>query len=1558
MNSLFSTDDVLFVMQSSDLDLYVKADRLIYFFHTESRLPGSNWSRMDMVLENANLNTEIIAEDTCRYYEYYYSGNSGFRVGAYTKINIRNIYHQIDWVLYVKNDSLKYDFIVHPGGNPDDIKLIYNWSDSPVLQSDGSMVISNASAIITEGKPTAFQGNNNIMCSWFTGTGNKAGFDIGSYDRSEKLIIDPVIVWSTFYGAPGQENATSVYADADGVYVTGISNNNALPVYDPGAGAYFQGIYGGGDIDAYILRFTSEGERLWATYYGGSADEGNLVITGNSTSIYIAGNTGSFNLPVFDPMNGAYFQVNAGSVLEPDAFIAQFSKDGMLKWASYLGGDKEDYCKSINATDLGLLVCLQTASTDIQLFDPGGGAYFQPSPAGGRDAYFASFSSDGILEWATYFGGTGNEDGFPFGKYAGQNIVITGTTNSTNLPVTNPGSPAFFQANNQGTTDAFILKFDSNKILQWCTYFGGPGADTATAIECRDNSFYISGFTTSPAIPLFDPGIGAFFEASYSGNGDSYIGEFDLSGEQIWTSYLGGNQTDKITTLWADSLYLWIGGTTRSDNMPVTPVSSLSYYQSSNAGLEDGFIVKNQRDNRSNQWLTYFGAGGSDMLNSLCSDGSYIYFCGGSNSSGLPVLNPGAPAYFQNYNGAMDAFITRMQICFQPVMQFTASSSSLCTGDDVDITVSGADSYFWINGGYTSSSVNYTPLVSTDYGVIGYNNEGCSDTAWFHVDVNGYPVVSISGTSEICNGDTLSLTATGADQYLWQPGSYFGNPLFATPSISTDYIAYGTDVNGCTSTDTFHVDVKPSPNLSIDSPGPVCPGDTVTLTAHGAEFYLWLPGNTTDSTVTIMADSTTIVSVTGTLSNGCSSSLPFTQTVIPLPVVQFSGPSSICDGDNLNITASGASGYYWLTGGYTIPSVQYSPDSASDYGVIGYNSIGCSDTAWFHIEINDLPVITASGPADMCSGDQITLTATGGSQYTWMPGSLNDSVVNVSPAVSAEYVVQGTDTNGCSNFDTLQVVVNPLPQLTIDAPGIVCPGDTVVLAAHGAESYLWTPGGFTDSILTFIADSSFSILLTGYLSTGCFSSLPYYQPVAVVPELEIEGDTLVCPGDEAELIASGAPGLTWMPWNIQGDTLAFIVDSSTTGYVYGTTAGGCNAELPFTVVMKDPPDVNIFWDTLVCPGGSVTFFASGADSYYWPVNGSTDSVISLIIQYESDISVVGYNGCYDTTIVTVTVLPLPSLGYFPAANLCGIDSVLVTATGAETFYWITQDIVSPSAFCLTNQTYLVAGTDTNNCTDTLDIMVVSSDPFEMEIFGDTLLCMGDSAKLTTTSVDSVWWYNDSHESSITIGPDTFITVWALGFKEYCQDTGYLDIYVVENPYVFITDDTIYYNGSDIQLFASGDCGSYQWTHGDILDNDTIYNPVMISNIENPVMLFVTLTDENDCTDKDSVSILLLCPQFFIPEAFSPNGDGINDEFKIYGDCLGLVYGIQMYIYNRQGQVVFWGFDDTAPVDFSWDGTYKGMELNNDVFSYDILILTMLGAEPYESHIRGSVVLMK
>jgi len=611
--------DIIFSTKAPGLNLFFKKDGVSYVIYskTEEELNSSegfdlkdrlnkkdsspvNYARVDLELVGGNIDrSKIVFEDELPGYVNYYlpSCPEGItNLKSYRVVRVRDVYPGIDWVFrYDADGNLHHEFVIKPEGNPDEIKLRVKWADVKLNDDGSEIILSTPVGDVLDGSIYAYEGDRRVKVNYVFDDGLLA-YDVRGWNRNENLVIDPPLA------------------------------------------------------------------RLWATYYGGnSEDNAYSVATDPQGNVYVVGGTYSTDFPVYNPGGGAYYQGNnAGGFC--DAFILKFNSSGVRLWATYYGGDSSDLAYSVATDPQGnVYVVGLTYSTNFPVYNPGGGAYYQGSIAGYYDAFILKFNSSGVRLWATYYGGGSDDEAFSVATDPQGNVYVVGGTLSTDFPVYNPGGGAYYQGNKAGDWDAFILKFNSSGVRLWATYYGGSNYDYAYSVATdQQGNVYVVGETSSSNFPVYDPGGGAYYQGSNAGYSDAFILKFDSSGVRLWATYYGGSNYDYAYSVATDPQgNVYVVGGTYSTDFPVYDPGGGAYYQGSNAGYYDAFILKfNSSGVR--LWATYYGGSNYDYANSVATDPQgNVYVVGRTYSTDFPVYDPGGGAYYQGSSNYYDAFILK-----------------------------------------------------------------------------------------------------------------------------------------------------------------------------------------------------------------------------------------------------------------------------------------------------------------------------------------------------------------------------------------------------------------------------------------------------------------------------------------------------------------------------------------------------------------------------------------------------------------------------------------------------------------------------------------------------------------------------------------------------------------------------------------------------------------------------------------------------------------------------------------------------------------------------------
>ncbi|MDI9339862.1 MAG: T9SS type A sorting domain-containing protein [Sediminibacterium sp.] len=536
--------------------------------------------------------------------------------------------------------------------------------------------------------------------------------------------------------------------------------------------------------------------------------------------------------------------------------------------------------------------------------------------------------------------------------------------------------------------------------------------------------------------------------------------------------------------------YSWTGGGTGA-SVTYTPSAAGSYTVTGSNGSCSSSAIANV----SIKALPSVAVSGA---NAICTGASAILAASGAtsyvwNTSATTSTVSVSPSSTTSYtvtgtgsNGCVNMAVKTVSVNPLPVISTALSSTAVCVGSNASLVASGASTYTWMPGNLIGSNVTATPSSNTTYTVNATDANGCTNSAIRSVIVNPLPALNTTASNtSICNGQSTSLSASGAVSYTWMPGSVVGNPVSVNPSVNTAYTVTGRDVNGCVGTSVRNIVVNPSPVVSVSNPNQtICSGNSVTFNASGASAYVWSNGGGTGSSATYNPASSASYTVTGTTA-GCSSNTVVNVVVNTTPTVSVSNPNqTICSGNAVTFNASGASAYVWSNGGGTGSSATYNPSSNASYTVTG-TSTGCSSNAVVSVIVNTTPTVSVSNSNQtICSGNAVTFNASGASAYVWSNGGGSGSSATYNPSSNTSYTVTGSN-GSCSSMAVANVNVNPTPTVTIaNASQTICAGSAVTFSASGATSYNWSAGGIVTSVAVYTPSVSTNYTVTG-TSSAC-----------------------------------------------------------------------------------------------------------------------------------------------------------------------------------------------------------------------------------------------------------------------------------------------------------------------------------------------------------------------------------------------------------------------------------------------------------------------------------------
>jgi hypothetical protein len=611
----------------------------------------SNPTTMQLKLVGASTRSRVEKKDQLPGKSNYLIGNNPRRwrtnLPNYGRVSYGNIYPGIDVTYYGNGLQLEYDFTVKPGANPAAIAIDFVGADEVEIDAGGNLKLRLGGREIVQRRPFLYQEirgvGRAISGKYVLRGGNRVGFEIGSYDIAKALVIDPVLVYSTYLGGSSSDQGISVALDSAGkAYVAGVTTSTDFPL---SSGAAQPGRGGANDI--FITKLNATGTAVvYSTYIGGSGnDEGLSLAVDQAGSAYITGFTDSADFPV----TAGTIQTTRGG--GTDAFVVKLNSLGTgFGYATYLGGslDEEGYGLAVDLSGNAYVTGV-TNSDNFPTY-----AAFQAVKNGGSDAFIAKLTSNGgTLSYSTFLGGDASDWAFAVTTDAASNVYVAGVTNSANFPVTG-GS---LQGTLGGPGDGFMAKItpsDTGPIaLAYSTYLGGSGFDMCSAIALDEaGNAYTTGLTDSPDFPA----TGGAPQIIGGGGSDAFVSKLNVTGSTLlYSTYLGGSGSDWGRGIAVDTAtQAYVVGSTESLNFPVVGNS----VQAGPAGKSDAFTAKVNSAGTALTYSSYLGGTDSDDGFGIAADlARNVFVAGTTFSTNLPVTQG---AFQTAQRGAGDAFLAKV----------------------------------------------------------------------------------------------------------------------------------------------------------------------------------------------------------------------------------------------------------------------------------------------------------------------------------------------------------------------------------------------------------------------------------------------------------------------------------------------------------------------------------------------------------------------------------------------------------------------------------------------------------------------------------------------------------------------------------------------------------------------------------------------------------------------------------------------------------------------------------------------------------------------------------
>jgi hypothetical protein len=522
----------------------------------------------------------------------------------------------------------------------------------------------------------------------------------------------------------------------------------------------------------------------------------------------------------------------------------------------------------------------------------------------------------------------------------------------------------------------------------------------------------------------------------------------------------------------------------------------------------------------------------------------------------------------------------------------------------------------------------------------------------------------------------------------------------------------------------------------------ICQGDSAELTAMGGKTYQWSPESALPcvacSTMTIAPESTTAYTVKITTASGCEFVDTVVVKVLPKPAIVTSGDVSICRGNPVTLSVSGADRYEWQPSTglncSDCPAPVASPESTTVYTVIGTNDNGCRDSATVTIHVQDSLKVDAGPDMTICAGDSLQLSGIGGTTFEWSPTdglSCSNCPNPVSrPKVTTVYTLRSSSGVGCSGVDSVIVTVkDSLPNVDAGTAQAICLGGSIRLEGWSdATTWHWSPAeslSCTDCQSPTASPRSTTVYtLSVTNASGCTSSDTVSVTVLPIPSIDAGADVTICTGDSAQLKATGATIYHWNP--VTGlscvDCANPVARPIVTTMYRVTTVGanGCSASDSVLVTVIGAGSVDAGPSQTICRGDSVHLQASDGAAWQWnPLAGLSCTDCRSPIAYPSATTLytvtVSAAGCSASDTVSITVFDAPVISAGPDVSICSGGTAQLHASGGVSYQWSPAeglsctDCADPIASPKATTVYHVTGRGVQGCqaTDTLRVEVGS-----------------------------------------------------------------------------------------------------------------------------------------------------------------------------------------------------------------------------------------------------------
>jgi trimeric autotransporter adhesin len=952
-----------------------------------------------------------------------------------------------------------------------------------------------------------------------------------------------------------------------------------------------------------------------------------------------------------------------------------------------------------------------------------------------------------------------------------------------------------------------------------------------------------------------------------------------------------------------------------------------------------------------------FCNGSSGVLDAGTGFTSYLWNTG-ANSRTITVSTAGTYTVTVTANTGCVGTDNDLVVVHPNPTPVITGNTSICQGANTTLNAgNGYSTYNWSNGATTQ-----TIPVSTagNFGVTVTSSFGCVGTTSTSTVVNALPTPSITGITAICQGTTTTFDAgAGYSGYLWSNGA---TTQTISPGTAGTYTVTVTDANACSNNTNLALIVNALPTPAISGTNAFCDGDNSNLSA-GAGYinYVWSTGaNTQMINVTAAGNYT----VTVTDNNGCSANTNLLITVHPNPTPVILGGTGICFGTTTALSVPGSySTYLWNTGATTS---NITVGNAGNYNVTVTSAFGCVGGTSTVMVINALPTPAITGVTAICQGTITSFDAGSGyTNYVWSNGATTQTI---NPGVAGSYTVTVTDINGCQNNTNIALVVNALPTPAITGDFDFCLNqNSDINAGSGYVNYLWNNGAVSQTINVSTA-GNYAVTVTD--NNGCSATTNTLITVYALPTPAITGTNAICDGTTTTFAAGNYSSYAWS----NGNTTSTITTGVAGTYnVTVTDIHGCTGSTSQLLTVYDLPSATISGSNAICIGQSTAldfnligtapfvFTYSNGITTSIPINNTTGTATINVNPTNTTnytmISIADAH-CQGSVagVASVVVNPLPQPLITGDLAICDGETTTLTANAGYTAYTWSNNANQPAISTGSSGIYTVTVVDINGCENTSPAvnLIVNSVPVVAFTNDTSLTCAVPKINFTNLSIYDAgshfdWTFgdgtdaNESNPSHLYYVPGNYPVSLTVTTPAGCVSSANQNVEILFYPLPvadFVTSPgvTNVFNGKVSFVDRSSYAVSWLWEFGDGASKSIEQNTSHYYNEIGDYKVTLTITNVAGCVDKHTEEVNI--NPFYIPNAFTPNGDGVNDVFYYAGYQLD-VLSYEMNIFNRWGQLVFAGAGENE----SWKGeTATGDEAPQGTYVYRIIVKTKGGQE--------------